>query len=69
MRKSLVLYVKTGGCFDHERAKKIKEDRLLLSYFFQKTLQNEVTLEGTFIRYEGSLKGFLAQMLRSLRDR
>ena len=52
MRKSLVLYVKTGGCFYHERAKKIKEDRLLLSYFFQKTLQNEVTLEGTFIRYE-----------------
>ena len=63
MRKSLVLAVKTNGCFEHERAKKIKEDRLLLSYFFQKTLQNEVTLEGTFIRYEGSLKGVLLQML------
>jgi len=31
--------------------------------FFQKTLQNEVTLEGTFINYEGSVKGFLAQLL------
>jgi hypothetical protein len=49
--------------FDHKRAEKTKNDRLLLSYFFQKTLQNEVTLEGTFINYEGSVKGFLAQML------
>ncbi|ADE72301.1 hypothetical protein BMQ_pBM40002 (plasmid) [Priestia megaterium QM B1551] len=39
---------------------KIKKDRLLLSYFFQKTFQNEVTLEGTFINYERSVKGFLA---------
>jgi hypothetical protein len=32
-------------------------------YFFQKTLQNEVTLGGTFIKYEGAAKGVLAQML------
>jgi len=63
------LYVKTGGCFYHDRAEKIKEDRLLLSYFFQKTLQNEVTLEGTFINYEGSVKGSMAQMLQSLKVR
>ncbi len=31
--------------------------------FFLKPLQNEVTLEGTFIKYEGTAKGFLAQML------
>jgi hypothetical protein len=42
---------------------KIKKDHLLPSYFFQKTLQNEVILEGTFINYEGAVKGFLAQML------
>ncbi|MBY0200519.1 hypothetical protein H7U05_25035 [Priestia megaterium] len=57
------MYAKRKGRFDHECAKKIKKDRLLLSYFFQKTLQNEVTLEGTFIKYEGAAKGFLAQML------
>ncbi|QLK09733.1 hypothetical protein BMG_6534 (plasmid) [Priestia megaterium] len=57
------MYVKTGGCFYHERAKKIKENRLLLSYFFQKIFQNEVTLEGTFINFEGPVKGSLAQVL------
>jgi len=36
---------------------KNKKNRLLMSYFFQKTLQNEVTLEGTFINYEGALRG------------
>jgi len=41
---------------------KIKKDRLLLSCFFQKALQNEVTLEGTFINYEGPVKRFLAQI-------
>lgn len=34
-----------------------------MSYFSQQTLQDEVTLEGTFIKYEGAAKGFLAQML------
>jgi hypothetical protein len=43
--------------------KKIKKRSLASVLFFQKTLQNEVTIEGTFINYEGSAKGFLAQML------
>lgn len=49
--------------------RKNKKNRLLMSYFFKKTLQNEVTLEGTFINYEGSVKGFLKQMLQSLKVR
>jgi hypothetical protein len=43
--------------------KKMKKDRLFLSCFFQKTHQNEVTCEGTFINYEGAAKGVLNQML------
>jgi hypothetical protein len=40
--------------------KKIKKDRLFYLIFSKKTLQNEVTFEGTFIKYEGAAKGFLA---------
>jgi hypothetical protein len=43
--------------------KKIKKDRLFCLIFPKKTLQNEGTFEGTFIKYEGAAKGFLAQML------
>ncbi|PEE73448.1 hypothetical protein COM81_28635 [Priestia megaterium] len=63
MCKSLVLYAKRNGRFDHKCAKKIKKKALDSVYFFQKTLQNEVTLGGTFIKYEGAAKGVLAQML------
>lgn len=43
--------------------KKLKKRSFASVLFFKKTLQNEVTLEGIFINYEGSAKGFLAQML------
>jgi hypothetical protein len=48
---------------------KIKKRLLASVVFLKKTPQNEVTLEGTFINYEGSVKGFLAQMLESLKVR
>ncbi len=67
--KSLVLCVKTDGHFGHERVNKNKKRSLTSVLSFQKIVQNEVTLEGTFINYEGSVKGFLEQMLQSLRVR
>ncbi|CAI8990577.1 Ss-DNA-specific exonuclease RecJ [Priestia megaterium] len=52
--------MKINHSFNHERAKENKKRLLASVLFFKKTLQNKVTLEGTFHTHEGSLKGFLA---------
>jgi hypothetical protein len=44
---------------DHEHIEKTEKDRLLPSYFFQKTVQGEITLEGKIINYAEWAKGFL----------
>jgi len=51
--------VKINRSFNHKRAKENKKRLLASVLFFKKTFQNEVTFEGTFPKYEGSMKGFL----------